>query len=199
MSKDFSQSDPPLTPLGLAQAGAIATTFPYLASVAIVLTSPLVRALQTTLAGFSHIITLDGSSHSRPSSTVKLLIDRDLQERSDLPCDTGSDRASLVAAFPSLDFGALDEDWFAKDGLYAANEASVIRRARIVREKLWDVTVTLKEENRDSKMPKAVIVVTHGVFMKFLSQDMDIDLPKAGWKGFHVRKDIEQQVVLLPV
>ena len=199
VSKDFSQRDPPLTPLGLIQAGTLATTLPDLASVAIVLTSPLLRALQTTLAGFSHIIAGDGVENNRQGNRVRLLIDRDFQERSDLPCDTGSDRATLLAAFPHVDFSALNEDWFAKNGLYAANEASVIIRARIAREKLWDITAALKEENWDTKTPRAVVVVTHGVFMKFLSQDMDNDLPKAGWKAFHVRKNIEGQVVLLPV
>ncbi|KAK4067208.1 hypothetical protein Purlil1_13906 [Purpureocillium lilacinum] len=199
VSKDFSQRDPPLTPLGLSQAGILATTFPDLSSVAIVLTSPLLRALQTALAGFSHIIAGHGVEDSPQVDRVKLLIDPDLEEKSDLPCDTGSDRATLAAAFPHLDFSGLDENWFAKSGLHAADEASVILRARIAREKLWDITVTLKEENWNTNTPRAVIVVTHGVFMKFLSQDMDIDLPKAGWKAFHVRKNIEGQVVLLPV
>lgn len=65
ISKDFSQPDPPLTSIGLVQASSLASTFPDAGSVAVVLSSPLKRALQTTLAGFSHIIntgSLNGAS-----------------------------------------------------------------------------------------------------------------------------------------
>jgi hypothetical protein len=33
---------------------------------------------------------------------------------------------------------------------------------------------------------KNIVVVTHGVFMKFLAEDETIELPKAGWKAFRV-------------
>lgn len=32
------------------------------------------------------------------------------------------------------------------------------------------------------------MVVTHGVFMKFLSGNADIDLQKAGWKSYMLEK-----------
>lgn len=43
---------------------------------------------------------------------------------------------------------------------------------------------SLAEELRESGFErKAVVVVTHGVFMKFLAEDESIDLPKAGWEA----------------
>ncbi|KAL7914500.1 phosphoglycerate mutase family protein [Trichoderma velutinum] len=195
ISKDFSQRDPPLTPAGFEQASSLAKTFPDPSSIAVVLTSPLKRTLQTTLAGFSHILAINGVGGQNGSA--RLIIDRDLQERSDLPCDTGSERAILEKTFPNLDFTVLDTDWFVKTGTYAADDTSVILRARIFREKLWNITKSIQTDQPSSSQ-RAIVVVTHGVFMQYLSQDMTIDLPKAGWKSFLIRKAPNGEVVLSP-
>ena len=110
ISKDFTQRDPPLTASGLAQAVHLAESFPDPASVAVVFTSPLARALQTTTAAFSKIIRKDAARGAQ------LIIDPDLQERSDLPCDTGSGRTELSKTFPGLDFAGLGDEWFIKQG-----------------------------------------------------------------------------------
>lgn len=99
VSKDFSHRDPPLTELGIAQASALGKSFPGLASVAIVLTSPLTRTLETTLAAFSHILDKQSVGDGGIDAGARLVLDPDLQERSDLPCDTGSDRATLEEKF----------------------------------------------------------------------------------------------------
>ncbi|KAJ6436255.1 putative transcriptional regulatory protein [Purpureocillium lavendulum] len=91
IEKDFSQRDPPLTSLGTIQASSLAKTFPI-------------------LAGFSHIIAPDGIGNRDIDSSGTVIIDPDLQESSDLPCDTGSDRATLEQAFPHLDFSAFDDN-----------------------------------------------------------------------------------------
>jgi hypothetical protein len=44
-----------------------------------------------------------------------------------------------------------------------------------------------------------VVVITHGVFMKHLSGDQGIDLPKAGWKSYTIKEDEEGGGVLVPV
>jgi hypothetical protein len=36
----------------------------------------------------------------------------------------------------------------------------------------------------------------HGVFMKFLTGDLEIDLPKSGWKSYTFRKDNEMSFCL---
>ncbi|KAL7942881.1 phosphoglycerate mutase family protein [Trichoderma barbatum] len=199
ITKDFSQRDPPLTPVGFEQASSLAKTFPEPSSIAVVLSSPLKRALQTTIAGFSHILALNGVSDGHQNGSARLIIDRDLQERSDLPCDMGSERAVLEETFPNLDFTTLNNDWFVKTGTYAADDASVILRARIFREKLWDIAKSVQTDQPSSSSQRAIVVVTHGVFMQYLSQDMNIDLPKAGWQPFLIRKAPDSEVILSPI
>ncbi|RFU80824.1 phosphoglycerate mutase family [Trichoderma arundinaceum] len=199
VSKQFSQRDPPLTQLGFKQAASLETTFPDPSSIAVVLSSPLKRALQTALAGFSHIIALDHDGNGNGSRNARFIVDRDLQERSDLPCDTGSERALLEEAFPNVDFSTLDEDWFLKTGAYAADDESVALRARTVREKLWSLAESVQREQPVPASRRAIVIVTHGVFMKHLSLDMEIDLPKAGWEKFSITKTADGEVILSPV
>jgi len=74
----------------------------------------------------------------------------------------------------------------------------VTARAADVRKRLWGIVNGLERSEADEK--KDVVVVTHGVFMKFLSQDETIDLPKAGWKAYRVEagegKDEEGAVLI---
>lgn len=145
------------------------------------------------------MLALDRDDNGHGFRNARLMIDRDLQERSDLPCDTGSERALLEEAVPSVDFNMLDEDWFLKTGLYAADEESVALRARIFREKLWNVADSVQRAQPITTSRRAIVVVTHGVFMKYLSLDMNIDLPKAGWKTFRMTKIPNGEVILSPI
>jgi broad specificity phosphatase PhoE len=106
ISKDFSRPDPPLTPLGLEQAAKLEQTFPHSAHIGLVITSPLKRAIQTALSGFSHILDkryYDSSSKLGVEGGAELIIDPGLQERSALPCDTGSDQDVLSEIFPRVE------------------------------------------------------------------------------------------------
>jgi broad specificity phosphatase PhoE len=194
VSKDFSHRDPPLTKLGLSQASAIATSFNDAQSVAVVMTSPLTRTLQTTLAAFA--TTLDSSSlkSGGREDGARLLIDRDLQERSNLPCDTGSPRASLEEAFPALSLDDLDDHWFVKEGPYAHDETTVRQRAQRVRQKLVDVAGLLES---GMMQRRNIVVVTHGVFMKFLAEDLNLDLPKAAWKAYKIESGVDGKATLV--
>jgi broad specificity phosphatase PhoE len=190
VSGDFSQPDPPLTAVGVTQAAALTGTFPAPDAIGAILTSPLTRTLQTTLGGFSTII---NNNNNQDGNGARLIIDKDLQERSNFPCDTGSPASQLAKAFPTLDFGGLDEDWFVKEGLYAPADDVVAKRAQIVRQKILDLVESLAlGESRN------VVVVTHGTFMKFLARDDAINLPKAGWKAFSVGKDEDGNAILVP-
>lgn len=60
------------------------------------------------------------------------------------------------------------------------DDETVRARAGRVRARIAEIAGTLGEEKTD------VVIVTHGVFMKFLSGEEGIDLPKAGWKGYKV-------------
>jgi len=187
VSKDFNLRDPGLTELGFTQAAAIAHTFPAISSIGVILSSPLTRTIETTLAGFGTVLS-DERSPNNPNKTAegnaKLILDPDLQERSDLPCDTGSDISVLEAKFPGLDYRQLGEGWYAKTGSYAADDGAVAARAERFRKKL----LSLAKEVGANGSEKSIVVVTHGVFMKFLAEDEGIDLPKAGWKAYTVEE-----------
>ncbi|KAK0704636.1 phosphoglycerate mutase family protein [Lasiosphaeris hirsuta] len=186
VTKDFTLRDPGLTPLGHTQAAALATTFPALDTVAVILASPLTRTIETALAAFGGLLA--------DPEDVRVILDPNLQERSDLPCDTGSAPADLSARFPALDFGDLGDEWYRKEGVYTADDAAVAARAAAVRGILCELAGALG----DAEGRRDVAVVTHGVFMKFLAGDQGIDLPKAGWKAFTVRQG-DGGAVLVPV
>ncbi|CZR65942.1 uncharacterized protein PAC_15842 [Phialocephala subalpina] len=197
VDKDFSRRDPELTPLGCQQAETLGRTFPYSDKLGLVITSPLRRTIQTTLLAFTNV--LDKSYYDEGSGKgidrgAELLLDPDLQERSSLPCDTGSERRALEIVFPSLDFSTLQPGWLSKEGFYSADDSAVSRRAGKVRGQLRERIVALKDSER-----RDVVVVTHGVFMKYLSGDPEIDLPKAGWESYTIKEDEERGSVLVPV
>lgn len=187
VTKDFNLRDPGLTELGFTQAASLAASFPSQSSIAIVLTSPLTRAIETTIAGFGAIIdkSLRGET-SGGEGGAKLILDPDLQERSDLPCDTGSDLETLRSRFSDLNIDSLEEGWYIKEGANTADDEAVTARAESVRRRLQ----ILADELANVGVPettKGIIVVTHGVFMKFLAEDDSLDLPKAGWKAYTIR------------
>ncbi|KAJ5598529.1 hypothetical protein N7537_008613 [Penicillium hordei] len=186
VSKDFSQLDPGLTLLGFEQATRLTQTFSHAPQVGIILTSPLQRAIQTTLAAFQHVLDkryFDQDSGHGIENGATLILDPDLQERSALPCDTGSTSPALEKAFPGLGVKDLPEGWQVKEGIYAPEDEAVKERAKRVRSRVAELSDQLKDERR-----KHIVVVTHGVFMKFLSGDADIDLEKAGWKSYMLEK-----------
>ncbi|KAL2827224.1 phosphoglycerate mutase [Aspergillus cavernicola] len=196
VSQDFSQFDPDLTPLGLQQAMRLSQSFPYTPKVGAIITSPLKRAVQTTLAAFPHILDkryFDPKSGHGIESGATLILDPDLQERSALPCDTGSTSETLEMAFPRLGIKDLAEGWQVKEGLYSPADEAVEERAKRGRSRIAAVSEDLKHQERTH-----VVVVTHGVFMKFLVEDPEIDLPKAGWKSYTVGTR-SSDIVLLPL
>ncbi|KAL5593154.1 hypothetical protein FOBRF1_012256 [Fusarium oxysporum] len=199
VSKDFSHRDPPLTVLGITQASEVAKSFPSPDSVAVVVTSPLTRAVETTLTAFAHILDKRVVGDSGIDKGARLILDPNLQERSTLLCDTGSDRATLEQQFPNLSFGVLGDNWYEKEGAYTADDAAVEARAKVVRESLRDLTEEFEKEGIAAEGKKDVVVVTHGAFMKFLAEDETIDLPKAGWKAYAIGKRDDGEVTLLPV
>jgi broad specificity phosphatase PhoE len=197
VSKDMSQLDPPLTTLGYTQASQLISKFPNPERIAVILSSPLRRAIQTSLAGFPHVLEkryFDPCSEFGVENGIELTLEPDLQERSALPCDTGSERHVLEKDFPNLALEELSEGWLSKAGQYAADDDSVTLRAARTREKLKRLNMALHgKERRD------IVVVTHGMFMKFLSGEGDIDLPKAGWKSYTIGNDEEDRAILIPV
>lgn len=93
--------------------------------------SPLRRALQTTLIGFQPEV----------QRGLKVVALPDVQETSDLPCDTGSDPTTLEKEFgeeSKVDLSLLTEGWNMKVGNLKnrtfsldGHSQSIIRRASI--------------------------------------------------------------------
>jgi len=183
VDKNFDLRDPALTSLGREQGEELGKSFPYLGRTSLILSSPLRRAIETAEA-LSRAGVTDSSSQ-----TVKIVLDPDAQEVSSLPCDTGSSAAALRALFPDskIDFDILKDGWEVKEGLYSSDSEVVEQRASRLRKRLAE----LVKEGGD------VVVVTHGGFMKVLSGDPVIDLPKAGWRSYGVVEDGEGNVKLV--
>jgi hypothetical protein len=105
-----------------------------------------------------------------------------------LPCDTCSSHTILEKIFPNLDFSVLGDKWYAKDGPYTADGVAVEARTKAVRQILCELVEKLERERTTAEGTRSIVVVTHRVFMKVLTQDEAIDLLKAGWKAFTLLK-----------
>ena len=101
--------DPSLTARGVQQGQALRTTFPYHDTVDLLVSSPIRRALYTTLLGFQ----------AETDRGLKIIALPDLQETSDFPCDTGVDRDELEKEFEQdgrVDLSLVTSDWNVKVG-----------------------------------------------------------------------------------
>lgn len=96
--------DAPLTERGQEQVAAARVTLRD-RSIDLVLTSPLTRAIQTTLGLFA-------DHPSRPSIMVEPLH----RERLESSCDQGRSPADLKAAFPGIAFDHLPATWWHAEG-----------------------------------------------------------------------------------
>ncbi|CAI7656073.1 uncharacterized protein N7487_003287 [Penicillium crustosum] len=144
--------DPELTPLGEEQARALGATFPALENIQLILSSPLRRTIQTALLAFpSHVG--DGA--------LKVIAWPEVQEASDLNCDTGSDLLDIKAEFEKLpvDFTLVEPGWHIKQGKWAPAAGRLLERAQLAREWL------------SQRPEKEIVVVSHGCFLHFLTED----------------------------
>ncbi|KAK9371412.1 histidine phosphatase superfamily [Lipomyces kononenkoae] len=189
---DFSRPDPELTALGRQQSAELGRVFPYSDRISVIVASPLRRTIETALAGFANVLDkryFDESSGLGVSGGAELALDPGLQERSDLPCDTGSDEQVLKSLFSNLDFSGLPAGWQRKEELYSPD--AVDERANRVRRYLAERMEQNNSERED------IVVVTHGAFMKHLSGDPDVDLPKAGWRSYTIERGEDGNFVLV--
>jgi broad specificity phosphatase PhoE len=96
---DAAMRDAPLTPLGHAQAHALANEVAGLHQIELIVTTPLTRAIQTMLAAFG--------DHPAPRVVEPLH-----REYLDSFCDVGRPPDALSADFPMLRFDHLDDPWW---------------------------------------------------------------------------------------
>lgn len=146
--------DPLLTPLGESQCHTLSTTLPSISTIDLIVASPIKRALYTALLTFR--------AHLTANPTLRIIALPDLQETSNLPCDTGSDLAELQREFANMpiDFSHMTPGWNNKTtGPYAPVARHVMARAR--RSRRW---IAAREE-------KEVAVVTHGGFLHYFTED----------------------------
>jgi broad specificity phosphatase PhoE len=170
--------DPDLTPLGETQCRTLSTTFAPSAKITHLVASPLRRTLYTCLLSFPSSI----------AAGLKVLALPELQETSDLPCDTGSPPAKLQAEFSTGPFaGAVDlsrvhEGWNSKTGRWSPETAAVEARAREARVILRSLANTEEDDQE-------IIVVTHGGFLHFLTEDWEAfgEFAGTGWANTEVR------------
>lgn len=140
-----------LTPYGEVQCRELSHDFPYHNNIDLLVCSPLRRTIYTTLLAF-------GSEVERG---IKIIALPELQETSDIPCDTGSDVVILKQEMEgkAVDLSLLHEDWNSKKGRWTADASSIDLRAKIARQWLKD------------RPEKEIVVVTHGGFLHFFTED----------------------------
>mmetsp|Transcript_3662 Transcript_3662/g.4058 ORF Transcript_3662/g.4058 Transcript_3662/m.4058 type:complete len:244 (-) Transcript_3662:89-820(-) len=142
--------DPVLTPLGVSQVKSISVPN----HIEVIITSPFVRTLQTTMIGLESLI---------KSKPIKIIANPDIQERNAWACDTGSPKDKIAAEFPSVDFSLLpSNDWYKKEGDYVATDEAV--EARLGR------FLVYLEQRPES----AIAVVAHHGVLKVLFDGLDL-------------------------
>ncbi|KAL8951335.1 MAG: hypothetical protein Q9222_002700 [Ikaeria aurantiellina] len=166
--------DPPLTTLGEQQCQNLAARFPYHSSLGLIVASPLRRTLQTALLAFKN-----------PSSNnIPFIALPEIQETSDLPCDTGSNIFILKEEFKNkpVDLSLLPEDWDSKQGKWAADRKVIEQRCREARK--W-----LK-----ARQERDIVIITHGGLLHYLTEDWTgaakfqvIALQGTGWENTEFR------------
>jgi len=141
--------DPLLTPLGKQQCVELQKNFPHHQGVELIVSSPIRRTLYTSLLSFKDDIKTKG---------LKIIALPELQETTELPCDTGSDPIELANEFASdpIDFTLVHPDWNdKKKGKWAFEKEAITKRAREAREWLYQ------------RPEKEIVVVTHGSYRSF--------------------------------
>ncbi|KAJ5513539.1 Histidine phosphatase superfamily clade-1 [Penicillium fimorum] len=147
--------DPLLTDLGHEQCRTLRENFPRHANIDLVTASPLRRTLYTALESFAPVF------ESKPD--LKIIALPDIQEISDVACDTGSEPSVLKEEFPTrVDLDLVHDGWNNKEsGRYAPANQALKQRARAARR--W-----LK-----ARPEKEIVMVTHGGFLHYFTEDWE--------------------------
>ena len=148
---NHSMPDPSLTPYGVDQCRYLSRSFPYHSSVTLLVASPIRRTLYTALNTFEPEL----------KKGMKVVALPELQETSDLPCDTGSDIDILKDEFKDqpVDLSLVKKGWNSKKGKWAPTSEAIEGRAK-------DARVWLRSREEDD-----VVVVTHGGLLHYLTED----------------------------
>ncbi|CZT20401.1 uncharacterized protein RCC_06261 [Ramularia collo-cygni] len=152
------------------QCHILQQTFPY-HNVDLIVASPLKRTIYTALLGFEDVL--------KNNTNLKVICMPELQETSDLPCDTGSSLEVLAKEFEGkpVDLSLVTPGWNDKKGKWAPNPDAINERAQAARKWLM------------ARPEKAIVLVTHGGFLHYFTEDW-ADVQKfagTGWANTEVR------------
>lgn len=179
--------DPLLTRLGEEQCTQLAALFPYHSSITHLVASPLKRTLYTCLLSFP----------SEVSSGLKVLAIPELQENGNIPCDTGSDPDILAKELAdgtfagrykdSVDLSRVHAGWNSKTGKWSQEDPAIHERATAARKILLGIGQEALEASGGKEV--GIVVVTHGGFLHFLTEDYDGDhkFTGTGWANTEYR------------
>lgn len=170
--------DPDLTPRGEAQCRTLSKTFPSPENITHLVASPLRRTLYTCLLSFPTAV----------ARGLKVLAVPELQEVSGQPCNVGSAPSAVEAEFGTdqfagvVDLSRVHDGWNSKKGRWGQGRETVTARAR-------DARLILREIAQDGDGDKHIIVVTHGGFLHYLTEDWDgfSRFNGTGWANTEVR------------
>lgn len=176
--------DPLLTVLGEAQCATLNASFPRHAHITHIIASPLRRTLYTALLSFPSAIT----------AGLKVVALPDLQETSDLPCDTGSDVTALAAEFADgvVDLSLVREGWNSKQGRWGSSSAAIEARARDARVFLRGLALQARAQAQaegSQERDVEIVVVTHGGLLHYFTEDWEGTAlyTGTGWANTEVR------------
>ena len=147
---DPALRDAPLTELGHRQAQALADDVAAQEDIELVVTSPLTRAIQTTLTAFG--------DHPAPRIVAALH-----REHQDSFCDIGRSPAHLAAEFPMLDFDHLDDPWWHVD---PTTDGPFLRETL----ECLSMRVAAFSDWLRARPEECIAVVGHGTFLRTLSK-----------------------------
>ncbi|KAJ5316701.1 hypothetical protein N7508_001209 [Penicillium antarcticum] len=163
--------DPLLTDLGHEQCKKLRESFPRHADIDLVTTSPLRRTIYTALESFEPVF------QAKPD--LKVIALPDIQETSDVPCDTGSEPELLASEFKSgVDLALVQKGWNNKQSdRYEPTNRALKERARAARR--W-----LK-----ARPEKEIVMVTHGGFLHYFTEDWEdsSQFQGTGWTNTEYR------------
>ncbi|RFU29954.1 hypothetical protein B7463_g6393, partial [Scytalidium lignicola] len=152
--------DPLLTDLGRTQCTTLSTVFSHHAQVTDIVSSPLRRTIYTALLSFPDEV------QARSIPVVAL---PQLQETSDLPCDTGSAPDLLRREFENGAEGGV-VDLKREDRCAGAGGTGLVTGVRDKRAR--EMVEQKVVEDVESAEPH-IVVVTHGGFLHYFTEDWE--------------------------
>ncbi|KAK4128542.1 phosphoglycerate mutase-like protein [Parathielavia appendiculata] len=193
--------DPELTALGKEQCAKLAKTFPHHAQVTHLIASPMRRTLYTCLLSFEPV--LNNSSGTKETAR-KVVALPEVQEISPLPCDTGSPVDKLAAEFGDrVDLSLLTPEWNDKSNGSAFAPRMGQLEARAQKARVWLRELGRQFAAAGGNVDAHIVVVTHGGFLHFLTQDWDGMNPAQGtgwlnteWRSYEFAGDDDEEARL---